>query len=288
MDDSDNTAGKTAGAETEPAYTVTPKPAEVPVEPYDPHWCGLDDMVQSGWFLQANDEVLRGFRIQRDDIVLDVGCGNGGATMFAANRGAHVICSDVNPARVDELVQRIIAETPAQSCRGVVCNSNPLLLPDACATKIMSLEVLEHVDDPSAVLKELYRVGKPGALYLITVPDPVGEELQKQYAPATCFERPNHINIFQRDEFARLVTEAGLVIEHTHFSGFFWTFWMCLFWACDQELEPPWHPLLESWTRTWCELLNLPDGKRIKKILDEFMPKTQAIIARKPLHSGAP
>ena len=282
MGNPDNTATNVEESDPGSTYTVTPKPAEIPVDPYDPHWCGLDDMVRSGWFLQASDEVLTGFRIEHDDVVLDIGCGNGGATMFAANRGAHIICSDVNPARVEELVQRILAETPSQSCKRVVCDSNPLLLPDACATKIMSLEMLEHVENPAAVLKELYRVGRPGALYLLTVPDPVGEELQKKYAPAACFEKPNHINIFQRKEFARLVTDAGLVIEQTHLSGFFWTFWMCLFWACDQELEPPWHPLLENWTKTWCALLNLPDGQRIKKVFDEFMPKTQAIIARKP------
>jgi SAM-dependent methyltransferase len=280
-----NPVNETA-ASTEPApatveYTATPKPAETQTDPYDPYWCGLEDMVQSGWFLQGSNEILSGFRIERDDIVLDVGCGNGAATLFAANRGAHIIFSDVNPARVEELAQRI-AQTPAQSYKAVVCDSNPIPLPDACATKVLAMEMLEHVDDPVAVLKELYRMGRPGALYLITVPDPVGEELQKEFAPATYFEKPNHIHIFQRDEFARLVTEAGLVIEHRHSSGFFWTIWMCLFWACEQDMAPPWHPLLENWTKTWITLLGMPQGSRIKKVLDEFMPKSQAIIARKP------
>lgn len=289
MDNHDNAAQGEAepGSDsiyTANVYTATPKPAETPIDPYDPHWCGLDDMVQSGWFLQDSNEVLKGFCIEHDDIVLDVGCGNGGATMFAANRGAHIICSDVNPAHIEELVQRILAETPAQSCKGVVCDTTPLLLPDACATKVMVLEVLEHVDDPAAVMKELFRVGKPGALYLITVPDPVSEDLQKKFAPSIFFEKPNHIHIFGREEFARMVTDVGLVIEQRHASGFYWAFWLSLFWACDQEMEAPWHPLLENWTKTWCLLLSIPEeGKRIKKVLDEFMPKSQAIIARKPL-----
>lgn len=282
MNNPDKDSADSEGSGATPKYVEMPMPAPAPIEPHDPHWTGLADSVQSGWFLQETDEVLRGFRIERDDIVLDIGCGNGGATMFAANRGAHIICSDVHPQKVDELVQRILSETPSQSCRGVVCDTSPLPLPDACATKIMLLEVLEHVDDPLAVLKELYRVGKPGALYLITVPDPVAEELQKNFAPAACFEKPNHIHIFQRDEFAKLVTDAGLVIKHKHAHGFFWAFWMCLFWACGQDLAPPWHPLLTSWTQTWGILLSMPEGPRIKKVLDEFMPKTQAIIARKP------
>jgi len=282
MNNSDHTSTSEVEATSAPQYAELPMPAAAPIEPHDPHWCGLADSVQSGWFLQETDEVLRGFRIERDDIVLDVGCGNGGATMFAANRGAHILCSDVNLGRVNELVQRILADTPSQSCRGLVCDSTPLPLPDACVTKVMILEVLEHVDDPAAVVRELYRVGKPGAQYLITVPDPVSEELQKEFAPASCFEKPNHIHIFQREEFAKLVTDAGLVIEHKHAHGFFWAFWMCLFWASEQDLAPPWHPLLTSWTQTWGILLSMPEGHRIKKVLDEFMPKTQAIIARKP------
>jgi hypothetical protein len=40
--------------------------------------------------------------------------------------------------------------------------------------------------------------------------------------------------------------------------------------------------LLESWARTWDMVLKMRDGPRIKKALDEALPKSQAIIARKP------
>jgi hypothetical protein len=36
-------------------------------------------------------------------------------------------------------------------------------------------------------------------------------------------------------------------------------------------------------TATWHELLNTEQGPHIKQVLDGFMPKSQVIIARKPL-----
>lgn len=54
-------------------------------------------------------------------------------------------------------------------------------------------------------MAELVRVGQPGAQYLLTVPDPVAETVQKNLAPDSYFQKPNHIRIFQRDEFEQLV-----------------------------------------------------------------------------------
>jgi len=78
------------------------------------------------------------------------------------------------------------------------------------------------------------------------------------------------------------VLDAGLIIERKDHYGFYWSMWWFFFWTCKQDLSPPWHPLLESWTNTWAMLLDTPDGPRIKKALDRAMPKSQLIIARKP------
>ena len=53
-------------------------------------------------------------------------------------------------------------------------------------------------------------------MYLLTVPDPVGESLQKKLAPDLYWRTPNHLRVFERDEFDRLVIEAGLTIEATN------------------------------------------------------------------------
>ena len=241
----------------------------------------LTDAYLSGWFRRDSGELFEGFPINAEDTVLDIGCGDGPFAQFCAERGAEVIFADIDANKV-AAVTEMLKKTPARAVIPLVTNANPIPLPDARANKIIAMEVLEHVDNPAQFMSELVRVAKPGAQFLITVPDPLGESVQKKLAPDAYFEHPNHIRVFQRDEFEKLILNSGLIIERRADYGFYWSIWWFLFWACKQDLAPPWHPLLENWTRTWNMLLSMPDGPRIKKALDEAMPKSQAIIARKP------
>ncbi len=255
--------------------------------------CGLVDAVQSGWYLGETNELFKGFAISATDTVLDVGCGAGGATLFSANRGAHVVFTDVVAEKIESLKARV-ALTPARKFDGFVSDSIPLPLADACMTRVVSMEVLEHVEDPAAFLRELVRVGQPGALYLLAVPDPVGENIQKDFAPEYYFQSPNHIHIFEREEFARLVTEAGLEIVRRDSFGFFWTFWLFLYWSVAKQasgemegvshdvVQPPYPPILNDWAKLWYQIIMMPEAAPMKQALDQLLPKSQVIIARKP------
>jgi len=173
-----------------------------------------------------------------------------------------------------------------------------LPLADGCASKVVCMEVLEHIAEPEPFMAELVRMGRPGAQYLLSVPAPAGEHLQKGIAPASYYQSPNHVQIFSAERFAALVEEAGLVIEHRQASGFFWVMGMIFFWAGERaagrdpggavrdRIQPPFMPLMESWARTWQDLLTQPGGLAIKQTLDSFLPKNQVIIARKPLDAG--
>ncbi|AMP01156.1 methyltransferase domain protein [Collimonas arenae] len=255
----------------------------------DSRVCGLIDAVQSGWFNHASGELAAGFKITGEDVVLDVGCGDGAATIFAARCGAEVIFSDSDAAKIARLETQV-KNTPARAAQALVCDTDPLPLPDQRATRVIAMEMLEHVDDPAQVLAELVRVGRPGALYLLTVPDPVGEHVQQQLAPAAHFQKPNHIHIFERDAFAAMIANAGLIIESRQSSGFYWSMWMCLYWASVpkqggatlDQIKAPYPPLLNEWANTWHQLIQTPGGDKVKEKLDGFMPKSQIIVARKP------
>jgi len=142
----------------------------------DPRWVGLVDAEQSGWYLNKTDELFRGFHITADDSVLDVGCGPGHATIFCATRGAHVTFADVVAESIAELETKVRDLGTARGFKGIVSDSDPLLVPDGEATRVVCQEVLEHVSDPDRVLAELVRAGQPGALYLLTVPGEQGEK----------------------------------------------------------------------------------------------------------------
>lgn len=241
----------------------------------------FEDARLSGWFSQQTGELLKGFPIRAEDSVLDVGCGDGTFINFCAQFGAEITFADIDAEKILQVEARL-RQSAARALHPLVTDANPLPLPDAYASKVIAMEVMEHVDDPAQFLRELVRVGKPGALYLLSVPDAVSEGVQQELAPPTHFQKPNHINIFTREEFERLVLDSGLVIEKKATYGFYWAVWWAFFWTCDQDLAPPWHPLLENWARTWEAMLKTPDGPRIKSALDKVMPKSQAIIARKP------
>lgn len=278
----------------EPPEVVVP--AAPPVTAVSPRDCGLRDAVLDGWFLSDSGELLKGFAITAEDTLLDVGCGEGVATLFAMRQGASVIFTDSEFDKVRELARQVdeLSSVPAL---GLVSNSLPLPLAEGCASKVVCMEVLEHIEQPEPFLAELVRMGKPGAQYLISVPDAVGENLQKGIAPAGYYRAPNHVQIFSRERFGQMIEEAGLVIEHRQASGFFWVMGMIFFWACERaagrepqgavrdRIQAPYPALMEGWARTWQELLAQPDGPAIKQVLDQFMPKSQVIIARKPLAS---
>lgn len=276
-----------------------PKPAEtlpsvISTLPDDlPNRCGLHDAVMSGWFNADSGELVPGFAVSAEDTVVDVGCGTGGASLFCARQGATVYFSDVEQEKVDEASERL-ASTNNERCFGLVSDTNPLPLEDGVATRVVAMEMLEHVDDPQQIMAELVRIGRPGALYLLSVPDAKSEHLQKDLAAPEHYQAPNHVRIYSREGFAELVEQSGLIIEQRQYVGFYWVIWMYLFWAYQRfseqpfdgatldKLCPPYPTALEDWALLWMKLLNTPEGPGIKRLLDESLAKSQIIIARKP------
>lgn len=256
----------------------------------DPRVCGLLDAVKRGWYQLDTGELFTGFKIMQDDVVLDVGCGEGNAVLFCARQGAHVVFTDVDAAKISALIEKIKA-TPARKAEGFISDTMPLPLPDEYATKILATEVLEHTAQPEKIMEELVRVGRPGALYFLTVPDSRSEMLQKPFANPVYFTEPNHIQIFDRERFVRLVENSGLKVARYETWGFYWTFFMSLFWLVHQKgdlqgavldaITSPYHPVLQSWSNTWAGLMELKGAEKVMESFDHYLPKTQLIIAEK-------
>jgi SAM-dependent methyltransferase len=248
----------------------------------DAGWVGLIDAIRLGWYNQEKLELAPGFPISPDDVVVDVGAGEGGMAQFCAKVAARTILVEPDPDKVARAVAELKAKG-AERVEGVVGDAACLPLPDAFASRVICAEVLEHVDDPALAMAELARIGRPGALYMIAAPAPVSERLQQNIAPQLYFEKPHHIRIFEEGELARLAEDAGLEVESERGLGFYWTMWWLFYWKSGYQIDSTSHPLLDAWARTWGLLLAVEGGEQIKAALDALAPKTVAIVARKPL-----
>ena len=262
----------------------------IPQNDVDPRICGLRDAVKRGWYQLDTGELFTGFRITKEDVVFDFGCGEGNAVLFCARQGAHVVFTDVDEAKIKALIEKI-KTTGARKVEGFVSDTLPLPLPGEYATKILATEVLEHTTEPEKIMEELVRAGRPGARYFLTVPDSRSEMLQKPFADPVYFIRPNHIQIFDKERFVTLVENSGLKVERYETWGFYWTFFMSLFWLVHQKgdlqgavldaINPPYHRVLQSWSNTWAGLMELKGAEKVMESFDQYLPKTQLIIAQK-------
>ena len=256
----------------------------------DPRVCGLQDAVKRGWYRLETGELFAGFQVVREDVALDVGCGEGNAALFCARQGAHVVCSDSDAEKIKALAEKM-KEAGARKFEAFVSDSLPLPLPDAYATKILCTEMLEHTPEPEKIMAELVRVGKSNARYLITVPDARSEKLQTPVADPLYFSAPNHVQFFDRERFLRLVEDAGLAVLKYDIWGFYWTVFMSLFWVAHRKdrlqgaildsIKPPYPPVLQSWANTWAQLMELEGSEALMESFDQCLPKTQVIVAEK-------
>ena len=96
--------------------------------------------------------------------VLDVGCGTGWFSQWAAARGARVTSLDIGVRLLQEAQRRCpMRPIAADACR----------LPLASDTfdVVISSECVEHTTDPLGAVREIHRVTRPGGLLVVTVPN---------------------------------------------------------------------------------------------------------------------
>ncbi|HEV2805076.1 MAG TPA: class I SAM-dependent methyltransferase [Chthoniobacterales bacterium] len=79
------------------------------------------------------------------------------------------------------------------------------------ASHAVCSEVLEHVDDPAAFLRQAREYLVPGAQLIVTVPG----------GPISAFDREiGHRQHFNRGKIRSLLEEAGYLVERTYLAGF--------------------------------------------------------------------
>ncbi|MGC8783457.1 MAG: class I SAM-dependent methyltransferase [Armatimonadota bacterium] len=117
------------------------------------------------WFVSRRelvDSLVRRLPLPHQAIIVDVGCGTG-ATAMQLRRYGTVIGVDISLLALSWSRQRGLNNL-------LLAAAERLPIAPESVDVIVATDILEHLDDDVAVLKEFYRALKPGGYVVITVP----------------------------------------------------------------------------------------------------------------------
>jgi SAM-dependent methyltransferase len=199
-----------SGLEFRPVQPATAKPD---LDDWDRHW---QDYAESaaGNPAQAYRRRLILRLLAPDGTparVLDIGSGTGdlAAEIHSEFPAAELLGLDVSAAAVEYAARKVPAATFLQ--RDLVNGSEPEPDHRRWATHAVCSEVLEHVEDPGALLANARSYLAPGCRLIVTVPG----------GPMSAFDRHiGHRRHFTAASMRALLERAGFVVERSMGAGF--------------------------------------------------------------------
>ncbi|RJL25141.1 class I SAM-dependent methyltransferase [Bailinhaonella thermotolerans] len=222
------------------------------------------------------------------DRVLDLGAGGGRHAFEVLRRGADVVAFDMNADELAGVADMFAAMDKAgevpEGATGetVVGDALDMPFPDGEFSKVIASEVLEHIPDDMAAMRELYRVLKPGGMAAITVPSFLPERicwaLSEDYHTAP----GGHIRIYTLAELSAKLKSTGFRVgPHHHAHGLHAPYWWI---KCAVGVNNDEHPLAKAYHQilVW-DIMKRPPATRIAEaVLNPFIGKSVVLYVRKP------
>ncbi|OIQ89305.1 putative S-adenosylmethionine-dependent methyltransferase [mine drainage metagenome] len=134
--------------------------------------------------------------------LLDVGCGGGRFLNRMKKRGWQVEGTDFDEQATKKVSKRYDIKTHVGDL--VQC-----ALPANSFDVITMSQVIEHLYDPLATLRECLRILKPGGLLVLTTPNTLSLCAAEFGAFWRGWEAPRHLHLFSVDSLHRLTQRAG-------------------------------------------------------------------------------
>jgi SAM-dependent methyltransferase len=102
--------------------------------------------------------------------ILDVGCGNGIMSKAIGAHGYKVLGIDIS----DKAIEKANRFSPPSNVSFKVLSANELVADGNTYDAIICSEVLEHLDNPGALLQTLYKLLTDTGILIVTVPNGLG------------------------------------------------------------------------------------------------------------------
>lgn len=227
--------------------------------------------------------------VRRGDTVLDLGCGFGRHAFEAARRGANVIALDAGRDEVEGVAATFAAmleagELTEGSVHADVVQGDAWHLPfgDGVFDRVICSEVLEHLGDDVAAMRELVRVLRPGGTMAITVPR-FGPELINWALSDEYHNVPGgHVRIYRKSVLIDRLTSTGLVLTGHHYAhGLHSPYWWLKCYVGttndDHWAVKAYHRLL-----VWDIMKKPALTRRAEDVLSPLMGKSLVLYLRKP------
>jgi 2-polyprenyl-3-methyl-5-hydroxy-6-metoxy-1,4-benzoquinol methylase len=103
--------------------------------------------------------------------------------------------------------------------------NHPIALPDGSFDLIVAIEVIEHLENPRAAVREMARLLTPGGLLVLTTPNQeslrslLSVVVQGHFVAFTGNNYPAHITALLGQDLARIFAEAGLQVKAHRFTN---------------------------------------------------------------------
>lgn len=184
-----------------------------------------DDFVENNYMAPIFDDMIAGLAFR---IVCDIGCGNGLFTSYLKERtGCYLVGIDGSAYGLKQAAERGYDNTVLVSD---MCNEK-LPVEDESFDLVVCKDVLEHLLDPLAVMRETVRVLKPGRHALISVPNHftlfhrLKFLISNKIDTLDCFPESEewnfpHIRFFTMQGLVQLLNEVGLEVVKDYSSSF--------------------------------------------------------------------
>lgn len=124
-----------------------------------------DDQLQFLRHLAAY-EFVKG-QINPENIILEVGCGEGYGSNYLSKSCKEIIGIDVEKSAIEHAKKKYTSA----NCSFKEYNGSNIPYDDSHFDYVVSFQVIEHVDDDAAFIRDLKRVLKPGGTAFVTTPN---------------------------------------------------------------------------------------------------------------------